>query len=119
MLKALIQLFAEKFLQSKYPDIASQCGPSTSSQSQTISGNDQKFIVAPFTGWAVLNIGTTDNSWFRLENSTRGTVYLSNAICGYKAASVPMQKGDVLIVDLGSNNANQGILLFISLEATK
>lgn len=122
MLKALIQLFAEKFLQGKYPDIAYQCGPSTRSQSQTISGNGQKNIVAPFTGWAVLKIGSDgspNNTWFRLENSTRGTAYLSNAICEYKAASIPIQKGDVLIVDFGSNNANQGILLLISLEATK
>ena len=122
MLKALIQLFAKKFLQGKYPDIAYQCGPSTSSQSQTISGNGQKNIVAPFTGWAFLKIGSDgspSNTWFRLENSTRGTAYLSNAICEYKAASIPMQKGDILIVDLGSNNTSQGSLLFISLEATK
>ena len=119
MLKALVQLFAEKFLQGKYPDIAYQCGPSTSSQSQTISGNGQKNIVAPFTGWAVLKIdGAPNNTWFRLENSTRGTAYLSNAICEYKAGSIPMQKGDILIFDIGSN-ANQGSLLLISLEATK
>ena len=122
MLKALVQLFAKKFLQGKYPDIAYQCGPSTSSQSQTISGKGQKNIVAPFTGWAVLKIGSdgsANNTWFRLENSTRGTAYISNAICEYKSASIPMQKGDVLIVDFGSNGANQGSLLLISLEATK
>lgn len=118
MLKALVQLFAEKFLQGKYPDIAYQCGPSTSSQSQTISGNGQNNIVAPFTGWAVIKIGSdgSPNTWFRLENTTRGTAYLSNTSCVYKAASIPMQKGDVLIVDFGSN---QGSLLLISLEATK
>lgn len=122
MLKALVQLFAEKFLQSKYPEIAYQCGPSTSSQSQTISGNSQKSIVAPFTGWAVLKLGSDDspnNTWFRLENSTRGTAYISNAICKRKTASIPMQKGDILIVDFGSNNTSQGSLLLISLEATK
>lgn len=119
MLKALVQLFAEKFLRSKYPDIAYQCGPSTSSQSQTISGDGQNNIVAPFTGWAVIKIGSggsPKNTWFRIENSTRGTAYLSNASCEYKAASIPMQKGDALIVDFGSNN---GSLLLISLEATK
>ena len=122
MLKALIQLFAEKFLQGKYPDIAYQCGPSTSSQSQTISGNGQKNIVAPFTGWAVLKIGSDgspNNIWFRLENSTRKVCYLTNASSGWKWVSIPIQKGDTIIVDLGSNNANQGSLLLISLEATK
>lgn len=95
MLKSLIQLFAERFLQNKYPDIAYQCGPSTTTQNQSISGGGQQNIIAPFSGWAVFQIGGNNapsNNWFRLENFTRKTCYLSNASSSWKWASIPIQK---------------------------
>lgn len=95
MLKSLIQLFAERFLQNKYPDIAYQCGLSTTTQNQSISGGGQQNLIAPFCGWAVFQIGGNNapsNQWFRLENSTRKTCYLSNASSSWKWASIPIQK---------------------------
>ena len=120
MLKSLIQLFAEKFLQSKYPDIAYQCGPSTHSQTQYFSGNEGKNFVAPFSGWALLKLNASaNNTWFRIENTTRGPGYVINSICNSKWATVPMQNGDTIGVDLGTNNTGTATLVFIRNESSK
>lgn len=121
MLKALVQLFAEKFLQSKYPDIAYQCGPSTVYQSQAVSGGGEKTFTAPFSGWAVFQIGGANdvaNKWFRLENSTRKVSYLTNVTSGWKWASIPIQKGDTIVVDLGVYSGS-GNLTFVRNESSK
>ncbi len=121
MLKALVQLFAEKFLQSKYPDIAYQCGPSTTTQNQSISGGGQQNIIAPFSGWAVFQIGGDNdvaNMWFRIENFTRKVCYLTNATSGWKWASIPIQKGDTIIADLGVYSGS-GNLTFVRNESSK
>ena len=121
MLKSLIQLFAERFLQNKYPDIAYQCGPSTTTQNQSISGGGQQNLIAPFCGWAVFQIGgntAPSTQWFRLENSTRKTCYLSNASSSWKWASIPIQKGDTIIVDLGTYSST-GNLVFVRNESSK
>ncbi len=120
MLKALVQLFAEKFLQSKYPDIAYQCGPSTHTQSQTFSGKTERSYVAPFSGWAVLQLyASANNTWFKMENSNRKAVYCINSICNSKAVSIPMQKGDTIKVDLGTNNESTASLIFVRNESSK
>lgn len=120
MLKALVQLFAEKFLQSKYPDIAYQCGPSTKNQSQNFSGSVEKSYVAPFSGWAVLTLyASANNTWFKMENATRKAVYCINSICNSKAVSIPMQKGDTIKVDLGTNNTSTATLTFVRNESSK
>lgn len=121
MLKALVQLFAESFLKSKYPDIAYQCGPGTTVQNQNVQGGGQQDIIAPFSGWAVFQIGGANdvaNKWFRLENSTRKTCYLSNASSSWKWASIPIQKGDTIIVDLGTYSST-GNLVFVRNESSK
>lgn len=121
MLKSLIQLFAEKFLQNKYSDIAYQCGPSTTTQNQSISGGGQKNLIAPFSGWAVFQIGGNNapsNQWFRLENSTRKVSYLTNVTSGWKWASIPIQKGDTIIADLGVYSGS-GNLTFVRNESSK
>jgi hypothetical protein len=121
MLKALVQLFAESFLKSKYPDIAYQCGPGTTVQNQSVQGGGQQSFVAPFSGWAVFQIGganSVTNKWFRLENFTRKVSYLTNASSGWKWASIPIQKGDTLIVDLG-DYSDTGSLIFVRNESSK
>lgn len=121
MLKSLIQLFAERFLQNKYPDIAYQCGPSTTAQNQSIAGGGQQNLIAPFSGWAVFQIGGANevsNNWFRLENSTRKVSYLTNVTSGWKWASIPIQKGDTIIVDLGVYSGS-GTLTFVRNESSK
>lgn len=121
MLKSLIQLFAERFLQNKYPDIAYQCGPSTTAQNQSIAGGGQQNIIAPFSGWAVLQIGGANdvaNMWFRLENTTRKVCYLTNATSGWKWVSIPIQKGDTIIADLGVYSGS-GALTFVRNESSK
>jgi hypothetical protein len=121
MLKALVQLFAEKFLQSKYPDIAYQCGPGTTVQNQNVQGGGQQDFIAPFSGWAVFQIGGANdvaNKWFRLENSTRKVSYLTNATSGWKWASIPIQKGDTIVVDLGVYSGS-GNLTFVRNESSK
>lgn len=121
MLKSLIQLFAEKFLQNKYSDIAYQCGPSTTTQNQSISGGGQKEFIAPFSGWAVLKIGgdnAPSNQWFRLENITRKTSYLSTASSSWKWGSIPIQKGDTIVADLGTYSST-GNLIFVRNESSK
>jgi hypothetical protein len=121
MLKSLIQLFAERFLENKYPDIAYQCGPSATAQNQSIAGGGQQNLIAPFSGWAVFQIGGNNapsNQWFRLENSTRKVSYLTNATTGWKWASIPIQKGDTIIVDLGTYSST-GNLVFVRNESSK
>ena len=121
MLKALVQLFAESFLKSKYPDIAYQCGPGTTVQNQNVQGGGQQGIIAPFSGWAVFKIGgdnAPSNQWFRLENSTRKVSYITNAPSVWKWASIPIQKGDAIIVDLGPYSGS-GILTFVRNVSSK
>ena len=121
MLKALVQLFAESFLKSKYPDIAYQCGPGTTVQNQNVQGGGQQEIIAPFSGWAVFKIGgdnAPSNQWFRLENSTRKVSYLTNATSEWKWASIPIQKGDAIIADLGVYSGS-GTLTFVRNESSK
>lgn len=121
MLKALVQLFAESFLKSKYPDIAYQCGPGTTVQNQNVQGGGQQTIIAPFSGWAVFRIGgdnTSANMWFRLENTTRKVSYLNNATNAWKWASIPIQKGDAIVVDLGVYSGS-GNLTFVRNESSK
>ena len=121
MLKALVQLFAESFLKSKYPDIAYQCGPGTTVQNQNVQGGGQQHIIAPFSGRAVFQIGGANdvaNKWFRLENSTRKVSYLTNVTSGWKWASIPIQKGDTIIADLGVYSGS-GNLTFVRNESSK
>ena len=88
---------------------------------QSISGGGQQNLIAPFCGWAVFQIGGNNapsNQWFRLENSTRKTCYLSNASSSWKWASIPIQKGDTIIVDLGTYSST-GNLVFVRNESSK
>lgn len=120
MLKKFIQLFAESFLKSKYEHIAFQCGPSTEGTQQIIAGEEDQFIISPFNGYAVLQIGGNDsptNTWFRLENKTRKVSYLTNANSTWKWATIPIQTGDTLIVNVGTSSA--GSLWLVPSEASK
>lgn len=121
MLKALVQLFAESFLKSKYPDIAYQCGPGTTVQNQNVQGGSQQEIIAPFSGWAVFKIGGDNapyNQWFRLENTTRKVSYLTNVTSEWKWVSIPIQKGDTIVADLGVYSGS-GSLTFVRNESSK
>lgn len=121
MLKALVQLFAEKFLQSKYPDIAYQCGPSTTEQHQTVPAGNGETVIAPYSGWAIFKISGLDmptNTWFRLENSTRRTCFLINTAADWKWATIPVQKGDTIEVDIGKGTGTS-TLIFVRNESSK
>ena len=81
MLKALIQLFAESFLKSKYTGIAYQVrGKSSAQTTITITNPSERFYTAPYSGYVSLRVASSENTWFRLDNETSGTSYLTTEI---------------------------------------
>lgn len=104
MLKALIQLFAEKFLKGKYPDIAYQVrGKSSAQTTITITNPSEQYYTAPYSGYVLLRVSSSENTWFRLENQTSKTGYLTNAAGSWKAATLSVKKGDVVVLGLSES----------------
>lgn len=98
MLKALVQLFAEKFLQSKSEWVGTQALPSSTKVAFTATNGLE--YTAPADGWV------------RIGNSsvTRVTLYasvasLSSGTDGSALCYVPVRKGEVVVCYISPNTA--------------
>lgn len=105
MLKSLVQLFAEKYLQSKKSWVAEQSAPSGSYVAvtpQTTGGSYGKLAVAPFDGYCVLkqwgwssSVGQTE-SFGCIENPTNLLGVGTNPNAGRFYVVLPVKKGDTI-----------------------
>ena len=104
-LKALVQLFAEKFLVSKKEWVAEQSTPSSSYvlvTPQTTNGGYGTLAIAPFNGFCTLRqyewSTNASNSFGCIENKTNtvgmGSVVNLNNTFGRLYCIIPVKKGD-------------------------
>ena len=107
MLKQLIQLFAEKFLQGKKSWVSNQSQALISGGTDIsyTSNTDNQSFTAPIDGVMCLN--TTDAEWVRLSsesNPTRGILLHTPNIDGtFKQLTLPVAKGETISVNVSTD----------------
>ena len=106
-LKALVQLFAEKFLVSKKTWVSNQSQALISGGTDIsyTSNTDNQSFTAPSDGVMCLN--TTDAEWVRLSsesNPTRGILLHTPNIDGtFKQLTLPVAKGETISVNVSTD----------------
>lgn len=94
MLKALIQLFAEKFLQSKSEWVGRLAMPNDSAEPIVYKPESPLGeYIAPFDGYVTLY--TRNYEWAQIWNTTRG-VLISAKGTTYQRIQMPIAKGSKL-----------------------
>lgn len=113
MLKDLIALFAEKFLENKKSWISSQAYPSAS-QSISIPWNNEEYqrYVAPSNG--VLCVSTEGCSWVRMYSDTNnGRNFVQNNDGVYKAFTLEANKGETINIQIKVSDVKTVQITFI------
>lgn len=112
MLKQLIQLFAEKFLQSKKTWVSNQSQALVSGGTGIayISDTFSQDYTAPCDG--VICIDTLNATWAKLESTTnlRGCLLHSSYQEGiYKMLTLPVAKGETITISISQDTSKTRI----------
>ena len=111
-LKALVQLFAEKFLQGKKEWVSNQSQALVSGGTEIAftSNTDSQDYTAPCDG--VICIDTHGASWAKLGSNTsgRGILFHSPNQAGvYKTFTLPVAKGETININISTDKSSLSI----------
>lgn len=112
MLKSLLQLFVEKFLQSKSEWISYQANPnSTAIYIQATKNNEWNTVVSPVNGWFCIK---ALSSKIILSNGElwQGVEEPSSSGSSYKGFCIPVSKGWSITYTI-SNTTTQDFAMFV------
>ena len=112
MLKALVQLFAEKFLVSKKTWVSNQPQALVSGGTEIafISSTDSQEYTAPCDGAICLD--TVDATWAKLGSVTNHRGFLlhtPNQTGIYKMLTLPVAKGETININISTNKSTTHI----------
>lgn len=112
MLKSLVQLFAEKFLQSKKQWVSNQSQALISGGTEIafISSTDSQDYTAPCDG--VICLDTFGASWAKLGSITNSRGFLlhsPNQTGVYKTLTLPVAKGETINISISTDKSTTHI----------
>ena len=109
-LKALVQLFAEKFLVSKKEWVSNQSQALVSGGTEIVFTPNSQDYTAPCDG--VICLDTVDATWAKLGSTTNSRGFLlhsPNQGGTYKTLTLPVAKGETINITVSTDKSSVSI----------